>query len=125
MDLVELIKNADSTIGEDCFDARAGAAERRPALHKFEAKSKPTERLSRNTATAQESQARLFTSDNESERHTIKGLCWRAPSLVDTRTVPDNVETICDRSRGVADKEYYYSREENSSTLRPRTARNM
>ena len=52
VDLVELIENADSTIGEDCFDARAGAAERRPVLHKFEAKSKPTERLTRSTATA-------------------------------------------------------------------------
>jgi hypothetical protein len=108
VDLVELIENADSTIGEDCFDARA--------------KSKPTERLPKSTATAH---AGLLTSDNESERHTIKGLCWRAPSLVDTRTVPDNVETFCDRSRGVADKEYYYSREENSSMLWPRTARNM
>ena len=74
-DLVELIENADSTIGEDCFDVRAGAAERRPALHKFEAKRKPTEWLPKSTATAQESQAGLLTSDNESERHTIKGLC--------------------------------------------------
>ncbi len=122
---MELIENADSTIGEDCFDARAGAAERRPVLHKFEAKSKPPERLPRSTATAQESQAGLLTSDNESERRTIKGLCWWAPSFVDTRTVPDNVETFCDRSRGVAGKEYCYSREENSSMLWPRTARNM
>jgi len=120
VDLVELVENADSTIGEDCFDARAGAAERGPVLHKLEVKSKPTERLTRSATMTQEPQAGLLTSDNESERHAIKGLCWRAPSFVDTRTVPDNVETFCDRSRDVADKEYYYSREENSSMLWPR-----
>ena len=120
VDLVELIEYADSTNREDGFDARAGAAERGPVLHKLEVKSKPTERLTRSAIMTQESQAGLLTSDNESERHAIKGLCWRAPSLVDTRTVPDNVETFCDRSRGVAGKEYYYSREENSSMLWPR-----
>ena len=91
VDLVELIENADGTNSEDSFDARAG-----------------------------EDRCYTSPSGNESERHTIKGLCWRAPSFVDTRTVPDNVETFCDRSRDVAGKEYYYSREENSSMLWPR-----
>jgi len=107
---VDLVELTESTNREDGFDA----------LHKLEVKSKPTERLTRSAIMTQESQAGLLSSDNESERHAIKGLCWRAPSLVDTRTVPDNVETFCDRSRGVAGKEYYYSREENSSMLWPR-----
>ena len=38
VDLVELIENADGTNKEDSFDARAGAAELRPVLHKLEVK---------------------------------------------------------------------------------------
>ena len=113
-DLGELKESADISIREDSFDARAGAAERRPSLPKFKVKSEITEWLTRNTRT-QEALSKLFTSDNESERHVIKGLCWRTPSFVDTRTVHNTVERhFCDRSRSVVGKEHYYSQEENS-----------